>query len=288
VVPAPEPEGGGSERRDAPGPGPAPAREEIGGMVLDQAGWDELVAEGLSLGITGFADQANGPRLAAILHRQVLRKRKAPAGADREGEGRPGKMAKEADLAALADAVELHAKSNKGRYAQMVADLATRLEAQEKARGVQDAHQAGQVRMAVATQDWKSPILRGQYDGLVPLMQVALEAGDEKVVAKIQEHMDILMVANRVPNGPELMQRVLEDRKDDRLKVTEKLFDAARQREVKEAKNMKALGFQDPYASPYAPFSPSLAAAQMPPPAPLRGGAASRYSFWGSGGGAAA
>jgi hypothetical protein len=177
----------------------------------------------------------------------------------------------------LADAVELHAKSNEGRYAQMVADLATRLEAQEKARGVQDAHQAGQVRMAVATQDWKSPILRGQYDGLVPLMQVALESGDEKVVAKIQEHMDILMVANRVPNGTELMQRVLEDRKDDRLKVTEQLFDAARQREVKEAKNMKALGFQDPYASPYAPFSPSLAAAQMPPPAPLRGGAATAF-----------
>ena len=124
-------------------------------MVLDQAGWDELVAEGLSLGITGFADQANGPRIAAILHRQVLRKRKTPAGADREGEGRPAKMAKEADLAALADAVELYAKSSEGRYAQMAADLATRLEAQEKARGVQDAHQAGQVRMAVATQDWK-------------------------------------------------------------------------------------------------------------------------------------
>ena len=40
---------------------------------------------------------------------------------------------------------------------------------------------------------------------------------------------------------------------------------------------MKALGFQDPYGSPYAPFSPSLAAAQMPPPAPLRGGAATAF-----------
>jgi hypothetical protein len=65
---APRPEEGSSERRDAPAPGPVLTREESGGIVLEGADWDELVTEGLALGITGFADQANGPRIAAMLH----------------------------------------------------------------------------------------------------------------------------------------------------------------------------------------------------------------------------
>ena len=272
----PPPAGGGSERRDPPGPGPGPTREESGGLVLEEADWDELVTEGLALGITGFVDKPNEPRLAALLLRQVERKRKkGPAGADREGEGRPGKMAKEADLAALADAVELQAESSEGRYAKMAADLTAQIEAQAKASRAQTAHHAGQVQMAVATQDWKSSDLRAQYDGLVPLMKVALEEGNETLVAKIQEHMDILMIANKVPNGTGLMQRVLEDRKDDRMQVTEKLFDAARARQVKEAKDMKILGLQDPYTG-YA-LSPPPAGAQMSPPALFRGGAATAF-----------
>ena len=72
-------------------------------------------------------------------------------------------------------------------------------------------------------------------------MQVALVEGNETVVAKIHEQMDIVVVANMVPNGTDLMQRVLEDRKDDRMQMTEKLFDVARARQVKEAKDMRVI-----------------------------------------------
>ena len=271
---APTTEEGSSERRDAPAPGPGLTREERGGMVLDEADWDELVTEGLALGITGFADQENGPRIAALLHRQVVKKRKkAPAGDDREDAGRLGKTAKESDLAALADAVELQAQTNQSRYDKLLAEVKDQMDGQAKTYRAKDAHHAGQLRMAVATHDWVSPTLRGQYDGLVPLMQVALAEGNETVCEKIQEHMDILVIANRVPNGPELMQRVLEDRKDDRMQVTEKLFDVARARQVKEAKDMRVLGFQPAYG----PLSPPLAAPQMSPPALGRGGAATTF-----------
>ena len=241
----------------APVPAPAGAAAKAAtGLVLSQEDYDALVLEGMGLGVD-FSERVNSKERAAMLDRLVKAKRKASASP--AGEGSAKKPASEADLAALSSTVEtlMQAQAadsgNANKYAEQFQRMQEQLTAKDKGRAVLEKFSAGQLKMAMSAHQWKDEVLAGQYNALEPLFRAALESGaktgDETMVKAISETMDTLVVANKLPDGTQMLFKVLKDSTSEEEQQIMNKFESARKKQVLKAKNNKILGGYDPYAS---------------------------------------
>ena len=244
---------------EAPAPAPAPAGPAAkpgAGLLLTQEEYDALVLEGMALGVD-FSERSNTEERAAVLYRLVKAKRKASASP--AGEGSAKKPASEADLAALSSTVEtlMQAQAadsgNANKYAEQFQRMQEQLTAKDKGRAVLEKFSAGQLKMAMSAHQWKDEVLAGQYNALEPLFRAALESGaktgDETMVKAISETMDTLVVANKLPDGTQMLFKVLKDSTSEEEQQIMNKFESARKKQVLEAKNNKILGGYDPYGS---------------------------------------
>jgi hypothetical protein len=174
---------------------------EAEGLSLSEAVWDALVVEALELGLPDFSDKANSKRRAELLTRLVKTKRKRAS----DPSGSAKKAASELDLATVSEAVDMLGQlqaSDGTRYDAQFKEIQSRFTAQEKKKNAtKEEFQSGQMRIGMSTLAWQNEILRGQYNTLKPLLKLALESGDQGLVKAIHERMEMLVVANKKPNG---------------------------------------------------------------------------------------
>ena len=230
------------------------SEDEAEGLSLSQAAYDALVIEALDLKAADFSGKANNKTRAALLTRLVNAKRKRSP----ESSGSAKKAASESDLAAVSESVDM--------LQQMQAGDATRFEAQlqkvkddfalqAKKSDTKEEYANGQMRIGMSTLAWQDDILRGQFNALEPLLKLAIESGELSLVKAIQEKIDVLVVANKKPDGTQLMLKVLAADVSAAEQKVENKFDVARKRAVQDAKDLKILNGYSPYDQYQAPPS---------------------------------
>ena len=226
----------------------ADGEAEAEGLSLSEADWDALVIEAMDLGVADFSDKANSKRRAALLTRQVKMKRKRAS----DPSGSAKKAASESDLATVSESVDMLGQlqaSDGTRFDAQFKEIQARMAEREKKDATKEEFQSGQMRLGMSTLQWQNDILRGQYNTLEPLLKLALESGDQKLVKAMYEKIDLLVVANKKTNGTQLMFKVLATDVSPAEQKVENKFDVAHKRVVQDAKDMKILQGYEPYAS---------------------------------------